>query len=188
MLVAIPDVLTAEQVAHGRRLLEAAQWVDGRVTAGHQGAHVKNNRQLPQDSQAGRELGEMILTALSANVLFMSSALPLHVRDEEDSLWPRLAGYSPALDATMAQMRAQHFAHQVRLDALTSALEAVRQRPNEPVLHRELAAAASTLETDFEDHLGLEEAELFPFLEEALGPEAHEAVIREIRARRSPPS
>jgi iron-sulfur cluster repair protein YtfE (RIC family) len=119
---------------------------------------------------------------------YFTEALPLHVRDEEDSLWPRLAGYSPALDATMAQMRAQHFAHQVRLDALTSALEAVRQRPNEPVLHRELAAAASTLETDFEDHLGLEEAELFPFLEEAMGPAAHEAIIREIRARRSPPS
>lgn len=119
---------------------------------------------------------------------YFTEALPLHVRDEEDSLWPRLAGHSPTLDATMAQMRAQHFAHQVRLDALTSALEAVRQRPNEPVLHRELAAAASTLETDFEDHLALEESELFPLLDEALSPEAHEAIIRELRARRSPPS
>jgi PKHD-type hydroxylase len=79
MLVAVPNVLTPEQVAHGRRLLEQAEWVDGRVTAGHQGAHVKNNRQLPQDSAAGRELGEMILTALGANALFMSAALPLHV-------------------------------------------------------------------------------------------------------------
>ena len=76
MLVAIPDVLSSEQVAHGRRLLEAAQWVDGRVTAGHQGALVKNNQQLPQDSAAGRELGEMILGALGANALFMSAALP----------------------------------------------------------------------------------------------------------------
>lgn len=79
MLVAIPDVLTAEQVAHARRLLEAATWVDGRVTAGHQGAHVKNNRQLPQDSAAGREVGEIILKGLSDNPLFMSAALPLHV-------------------------------------------------------------------------------------------------------------
>ncbi|MGH6949838.1 MAG: Fe2+-dependent dioxygenase, partial [Vitreimonas sp.] len=79
MLVAIPDVLTREQVAHGRRVLEAAEWMDGRVTAGHQGAHVKHNRQLPQDSAAARELGETILRALGENALFMSAALPLHV-------------------------------------------------------------------------------------------------------------
>lgn len=79
MLVAIPNVLTPEQVAHGRALLQAAEWVDGRVTAGHQGAHVKRNRQLPQESAAGRELGETILRALGENALFMSAALPLHV-------------------------------------------------------------------------------------------------------------
>jgi PKHD-type hydroxylase len=79
MLVAIPDVLKREQVAHGRRLLEAAEWVDGRITAGHQGAHVKHNRQLAPDSAAGRELGETILRALGENALFMSAALPLHV-------------------------------------------------------------------------------------------------------------
>jgi len=79
MLVAIPDVLTPDQIAHGRRLLEAASWVDGRVTAGHQGAHVKHNRQLPEASPEGREIGDMILKALSANPLFISAALPLHV-------------------------------------------------------------------------------------------------------------
>jgi len=79
MLVSIPNVLTSEQVAEGRKALEGAEWVDGRVTAGHQGAHVKNNRQLPQNSEAGRAVGEMILRALSNNPLFMSAALPLHV-------------------------------------------------------------------------------------------------------------
>ena len=119
---------------------------------------------------------------------YFTEALPLHVRDEEDSLWPRLVGRSPRLDATMAQMRAQHFAHAVRLDALTTALEAVRQRPNEPALHRELAAAASTLESDFEDHLFLEETDLIPFLDEVLLPEEREAIVRELRDRRRPPS
>lgn len=79
MLIAIPDVLTPAQVAEARAALDAADWVDGRVTAGHQGAHVKNNRQLPQNSEAGRAVGEMILRALSNNSLFMSAALPLHV-------------------------------------------------------------------------------------------------------------
>jgi len=79
MLLAIPDVLTSAQVAEGRKILEAATWVDGRVTAGHQGYHVKNNLQLPEGSPAGRQVGEMIVNALRNNQLFMSAALPLHV-------------------------------------------------------------------------------------------------------------
>lgn len=79
MLVAIPDVLTAGQVAEARKILDASEWVDGRVTAGHQGAHVKNNLQIPPGSAAGREVGAIINTALGANKLFMSAALPLHV-------------------------------------------------------------------------------------------------------------
>lgn len=79
MLLAIPDILTAAQVAEARAVLEAAAWVDGRATAGHQGARVKDNEQLPVDSPAGRQVGEVILRALARNPLFMSAALPLHI-------------------------------------------------------------------------------------------------------------
>lgn len=79
MLLAIPNVLTPEQVAAARRTLEAAEWVDGRVTAGHQGARVKDNRQLPTDSVAAQQIGQLILQVLGGNPLFMSAALPLHV-------------------------------------------------------------------------------------------------------------
>ncbi len=79
MLVQIPDVLSAEQVAHGRRLLDAADWVDGRVTAGHQSAQAKDNVQIPEGHPVARELGEMIIKALQQNALFITAALPLHV-------------------------------------------------------------------------------------------------------------
>jgi len=79
MLLQIPDVLTAEQVAHARHLLDTANWVDGRVTAGHQSTQVKDNMQLPEDHPVGRELGDMILEALQRNALFISAALPLRV-------------------------------------------------------------------------------------------------------------
>lgn len=79
MLLALPDVLTADQVATARRTLEAAAWVDGKISAGHQGARVKDNEQLPVDSPAAREVGAMILKALGSNPLFMSAALPLHI-------------------------------------------------------------------------------------------------------------
>jgi PKHD-type hydroxylase len=79
MLLTIPRVLTHEQVVEARALLETADWIDGRVTAGHQGARVKDNQQVPADHPIARQVGEMILRALSHDPLFISAALPLHI-------------------------------------------------------------------------------------------------------------
>ena len=76
MLLQIPDVLTAQELAHCQRLLAIAEWIDGRVTAGHQSAQVKHNRQLAEDSEAARELGKVVVAAISRNPLFISAALP----------------------------------------------------------------------------------------------------------------
>lgn len=62
-----------------RRELLAASWVDGRVSAGHQSALVKKNRQLPQDSEVTRQCGQLIVQALQRSALFMSAALPQRV-------------------------------------------------------------------------------------------------------------
>jgi PKHD-type hydroxylase len=79
MLIQIPDVLSAEQVAHARRLLDAADWVDGRVTAGHQSARSKDNQQVPEGHPAAIDVGRMIVGELQRLPLFVSAALPLHV-------------------------------------------------------------------------------------------------------------
>jgi PKHD-type hydroxylase len=79
MLLPIPDVLTPSQVHHCRATLEAADWVDGRVTAGYQGAKVKDNQQLSEASIVARELGDLILAILERNPLFISAALPARV-------------------------------------------------------------------------------------------------------------
>lgn len=79
MLLPIAGVLTAPQMAHARQLLDQAEWVDGRVTAGHQSARAKDNAQLPEDHPAARQLGELILNALGQNPLFISAALPRSV-------------------------------------------------------------------------------------------------------------
>jgi len=79
MLLQIPDVISAEQVAQAREMLDASQWVDGRVTAGHQSAMAKHNLQLPEEHPVARQLGEMILGALQRNSLFIAAALPLRV-------------------------------------------------------------------------------------------------------------
>jgi PKHD-type hydroxylase len=79
MLIQIPNVLSAEQVAHARRLLDSVEWVDGKVTAGHQSARAKDNQQVPEGHPAAREVGETIVQALQRHPLFVSAALPLHV-------------------------------------------------------------------------------------------------------------
>lgn len=79
MLLAIPDLLTAEQVLQARQILDNAQWIDGRVTAGHQSTRTKDNLQLPENHPAAAQLGEMILEALGQNALFISAALPQRV-------------------------------------------------------------------------------------------------------------
>jgi len=79
MLLSIPDILTAEQVAQARQLLDKAEWIDGRVTAGYQSAKAKDNMQIPEGSPIGRQLGEMILAGLGKSPLFTSAALPRHV-------------------------------------------------------------------------------------------------------------
>jgi PKHD-type hydroxylase len=79
MLLQIPDVLNAEQVADARARLDAAEWVDGRITAGYQSARTKHNEQLPETHPVARELGGAIVASLQRNPLFISAALPLRV-------------------------------------------------------------------------------------------------------------
>jgi PKHD-type hydroxylase len=79
MLLQIPDVLNADEVANARQRLDAAAWIDGRVTAGHQSAKAKDNLQLPEDSPVARQLGDEILAALHRTPLFIAAALPARV-------------------------------------------------------------------------------------------------------------
>ena len=79
MMVHIPKVLAPEQVARCRDVMVKAEWVDGRVTAGHQSQRVKNNLQLPEDSAQARELGQMVMAALGRSALFFSAVLPKQV-------------------------------------------------------------------------------------------------------------
>lgn len=116
---------------------------------------------------------------------YFTEALPLHVRDEEDSISPRLTGHSAGLDAILARLRTEHASHQAHIQALLDALQAVIERPNQAVLHRQLARAAGTLETDFEEHLRVEEEELFPLMEQVLPAAAQAQIILELRARRA---
>ncbi|ALE53333.1 Fe2+-dependent dioxygenase [Paraburkholderia sp. RL17-368-BIF-A] len=78
MIVSIPDVFSPADTAAMRAQLEAATdaWVDGRATAGYQGAPVKRNQQIAEGSSIALEMGDRIIAALERHPLFISAALP----------------------------------------------------------------------------------------------------------------
>ncbi|HEX7054369.1 MAG TPA: Fe2+-dependent dioxygenase [Burkholderiales bacterium] len=81
MLVQVPKVLNGDEAGRLRAALQApdAPWVDGRVTAGYQGAPLKRNLQIEERSPLAAQLGDAILAALERNALFISAALPKRV-------------------------------------------------------------------------------------------------------------
>jgi len=114
MLMPIPDILSAEQVAQCRRTLEEAEWIDGRVTAGHQSAKAKDNRQLPEDHPAARQLSDLILAALERNPLFMAAALPLKVFPPLFNLYQGGQAFGTHVDNAIRQVTGTP--HRVRTD------------------------------------------------------------------------
>ena len=79
MLLHLPDILDRDTVAHCRQLFEAADWVDGALTAGRQSAQVKSNLQLPEHATQIDELRQIVLDGLSRSAQFFSAALPQRI-------------------------------------------------------------------------------------------------------------
>jgi iron-sulfur cluster repair protein YtfE (RIC family) len=117
---------------------------------------------------------------------YFTEALPLHVRDEEDSLFPRLHGLSPAIDEALLSMKEQHAAHEQVLGELLFALSEVRRNPSGAERRAELVLAAERLDGAFAEHLALEETVIFPALSQFIAPAVETAIKDELRGRRGP--
>ncbi len=78
-MIAIPHLLSPDELAQLRTIIDAAEWIDGNVTSGHQSALAKKNEQLPEGSPAAKEAGAIVLDALGKSPLFFAAALPLKV-------------------------------------------------------------------------------------------------------------
>jgi len=76
MILAIPDILTADELASLRERLENADYVDGRESAGWSARLVKNNDQLARGDPGGKELSALVLAALHRNPTVASACQP----------------------------------------------------------------------------------------------------------------
>lgn len=114
MLLRVPDVFTADQVKACREALERADWIDGRVTAGHQSAQAKHNLQLPEDHPLAHQWGEAVLQALSRNGLFHAAALPLKIFPPLFNCYREGGNFGVHIDNAIRDVRGTP--HRVRTD------------------------------------------------------------------------
>ena len=79
MLIHARNVLSPAELQRIRALLDAADWADGRITAGTQSAQVKRNQQLPETAAQIGEARAIVRAALARNAQFFSAALPREI-------------------------------------------------------------------------------------------------------------
>ena len=75
MIFSIDSVLSPEEITEIKQILEQAEFVDGKLTAGWHAKLVKNNQQLKAGTSQ-KELKAKIRTALVKNALFQTTVRP----------------------------------------------------------------------------------------------------------------
>lgn len=91
MLVTIKEVLNFEQLHLIGKMLEKADFVDGKLSAGREAKAVKNNQELPAENPFIQQLNQMVMPTLLDNAEFQSAALPQRVAT------PFYARYTPGM-------------------------------------------------------------------------------------------
>ena len=101
MLLHIPDVLSVAEVAQCRDALGGAAWVDGRGTAGHLSAPVKDNQQLHWRDPVAQRLGRVVVERLRSHPMFLSAALPRAILPPLFNRYTGGGGYGSHLDGAI---------------------------------------------------------------------------------------
>ncbi|WP_033925142.1 Fe2+-dependent dioxygenase [Sphingomonas sp. 35-24ZXX] len=79
MLLPLPALLSHDDLAAVRSLIDPADWIDGNATSGHQARLVKHNLQLPETGDVARQAGQIVLAALARSPVFIAAALPARI-------------------------------------------------------------------------------------------------------------
>jgi PKHD-type hydroxylase len=114
MLLHIADVLSPTEAAACVEKLMAADWLDGRGTAGHLSSEVKRNSQLHFQNPVSIELGRLIASRLERQPMFMSAALPHSILPPLFNRYEQGEYYGPHLDGAVRPVDGT--SHRIRTD------------------------------------------------------------------------
>jgi PKHD-type hydroxylase len=92
MLIRFDRLLPDDLLKELQTRLGAAEFVDGRITAGIDARNVKNNRQVAPGSDLAEELGDQVLKRLSSMPDFIGSTFPQKISR------PMFSQYSPGME------------------------------------------------------------------------------------------
>jgi PKHD-type hydroxylase len=110
-------LLGKPEVAALRALIDAAEWVDGNVTSGHQSSHAKKNLQLPQLSPAALEAGARIQDVLNASAHFTAAALPARIYPPLFNRYGAGMGFGDHIDSAIRSYKGADFRIRTDLSA-----------------------------------------------------------------------
>jgi PKHD-type hydroxylase len=91
MLLEIPALLNHAQLEKVEEILQTAEFVDGKLTAGMAARRVKDNQEMEKDPQRMELLIRILVSSLSHNQTFNSAVLPQRMAD------PIFARYLPGM-------------------------------------------------------------------------------------------
>jgi PKHD-type hydroxylase len=91
MLLLIPGVLKADELALARAWLAGAHFADGRLSAGSAARRVKHNQELEAGAPDLERLNRLVMGALVRHPTYRGGALPLHAAS------PLYARYRPGM-------------------------------------------------------------------------------------------
>jgi PKHD-type hydroxylase len=114
VLIRIPNVLSAQEVAQCRDALDTASWADGRHSAGYLSQGVKNNAQLADTDPVARRLAKTILESLEKNDMFTAAALPLKVLPPLFNRYAEGQSYGDHIDGAIRPVAGT--SHRIRTD------------------------------------------------------------------------
>lgn len=138
---------------------------------------------------SNKDLDQQGREALETSLNYFQHAAPRHTADEEESLFPRMRQDKSAhvrqvmerIDRLEADHRQAELAHE-RIDKLGRQWLAQGSLPTEQVLEFESILHALTL--DYQQHITLEDQQVFTLASKLLDPDALSQVGQEMRLRR----
>ncbi len=91
-MLVIKNVLDAKMLQALRAMIDEAQFIDGKKTAGFRAKRVKKNEQLARDDKKAKEVKRRVLERLRLHPEFKSAALPRRVQS------PLISRYQPGME------------------------------------------------------------------------------------------
>ncbi len=98
MLTCIPDILEWSEIKQIRTALAAAEFHDGRKSAGSRAKRVKHNLQMERASDTAKQVRRMIVNGLRRNPTFQRVAFPRTIRPPLISGYQEGMHYGPHVD------------------------------------------------------------------------------------------